>query len=97
MSKKKFVGNNTLLAVITLVKSALKGKAEASSLTAHIGDAMAHVSKEDREKWNKSNGGSAFECHVISTRIRDPAKPDFGLGGGTERICQTGDDAPDPA
>ncbi len=54
-------------------------------LTAHTGDTAAHVSKEDREKWNKSCGGSGFECYVISTRVRDPSKPDFGIGGVIEK------------
>ncbi len=53
-------------------------------LTAHTGDTAAHVSKEDREKWDKG-GGSAFDYYVISTRIRDPSKPDFGLGSVTEK------------
>ncbi len=38
------------------------------NLTAHTGDKVAHVSKEDREKWDKGRGGSAFEYYVISTR-----------------------------
>ncbi len=57
----------------------------AGRLTAHTGDTVSHVSKEDREKWDKGHGGPAFEYHVISTRVRDPAKPDFGLGDITEK------------
>ncbi len=56
----------------------------AGRLTAHTGDTAAHVSREDREKWDKGRGGSAFEYYVISTRVRDPEKPDFGLGDRPE-------------
>lgn len=54
----------------------------AGRLTAHTGDTTVHVSKEDREKWDS---GLGFGYYVISTRIRDPEKPDFGLGGATEK------------
>ncbi len=51
----------------------------AGRLTSHADDAAAHVSKEDREKWNQGRGSSGFDYQVIATRKRDSAKPDFGL------------------